>query len=162
MHAGIKPGLHFHVLGLTAATLLMGWRFSLLAGALVVIVMAGFGKIRIAEIGLTYCLVVIIPVLFTYSLYLLIQRHLPQNPFVYILVAGFLNAGLTQAVHALTVSSVYLWDGIYTTKELWLDYLRFLPLMMFPEGIINGMFLAGMVSFNPQWLSTFDEDSYFN
>lgn len=162
MHAGIKRGLDFHILGLTSLTLLMGWRFALLAGAFVVSSMVGFGKISFQEWGLSYALVVVIPVLFTYLIFLHVYRRLPCNPFVYILVAGFLTAGVTQALHAVTVSGFYWLDDTYTGKELWLNYLRFLPLMMFPEGVINGMFLAGMVSFHPQWLSTFDQDSYFN
>jgi len=33
---------------------------------------------------------------------------------------------------------------------------------MFPEGVVNGMFITGMVVYHSRWLSTFDEDSYFN
>ena len=49
----------------------------------------------------------------------------------------------------LLVSGFYVLDGIDTASEVWLDYLRFLLLMMFPEDVINGMFLAGIVSFRP-------------
>ena len=58
---------------------------------------------------------------------------------------------------------VSLWQlDVYTLDKVWHNYLRYLPLMMFPEGVINGMFITGMVVFNSRWLSTFDEDSYFN
>lgn len=162
MSAGIKQGLHFHILGVTGLTLLMGWRFALLAGVLVVSFMVAIGDLRLQNWGLSCCLTVVAPVMFTYLFYLYIYRQLSHNPFVYILVAGFLNAGITQALYALLVSGFYVLDGTYTVSEVWFDYLRFLPLMIFPEGVVNGMFLAGMVSFHPQWLSTFDEGSYFN
>jgi len=162
MHAGVRPGLGFHILAATAMTLLMGWRFALLSLAIVLAVMVVFGRIHWQEWALSFLIGAAIPVFACYQFYLHVFHRLPKNPFVYILVGGFLNAGFTQAVYALAVSIWYWWAGDYTWTVIWEDYLRYLPLMMFPEGVINGMFIAGMVSFHPRWLSTFDEDSYFN
>src|SRR5690554_7016992 len=38
LSAGILPGLHFHLLGMTALTLVMGWRLALLVGFIVQII----------------------------------------------------------------------------------------------------------------------------
>lgn len=161
LHAGVLPGLHFHLLGLTAATLLMGWRLALLAGAGVQVLLALMGKLWWGAVPYQFVLVVAVPVLCSYGFWGLVYRRLPHNPFVYILVAGFLNAGLAHAV-ADVAQTLALWlQGLYTPERLWHDYLRYLPMMMFPEGVVNGMFITGMVVFHSRWLSTFDDDSYF-
>jgi len=161
MRAGIKPGLHFHILGVTALTLLMGWRLALLACAFVLAIMLIAGRLLPEDMGISFLLGCALPVLITYQFYQQVYRRLPHNPFVYILVAGFLNAGVTQACYAVILSAWYMHIELWSASVVWNDLLTYLPLMMFPEGITNGMFIAGMVSFHPRWLSTFDEDSYF-
>lgn len=161
LHAGIRPGLHFHLYGLTAATLLMGWRLALLAGALVQLLLVVSGKLWWAAAPYQFVLAVAVPVLCSYAFWWQVWQRLPHNPFVYILIAGFLNAGLAQMATDIA-QSLALWaQGIYSLAALWHDFLRYLPLMMFPEGVVNGMFITGMVVFHSRWLSTFDDESYF-
>ncbi|WP_051219320.1 energy-coupling factor ABC transporter permease [Oceanobacter kriegii] len=159
--AGILPGLEFHVLGLTAATLMMGWRLALLAAALMQLGLLLLGATHWTDFGYHLLIQNALPIAFTWQFYSLVYKRLPHNPFVYILVAGFLNAGFTHAFLDVLQSLAYLASGDYTLAKVWHDYLRYLPLMMFPEGVVNGMFIAGMVAFHTEWLSTFNEDSYF-
>ena len=162
MQAGIVPGLSFHVMGVTALTLLMGWRLALVAIFGVQILLVLTGKLDWRALGYSYLLCAALPVLFSYGFYRLVYARLLHNPFVYILVGGFINAGVTHAFSDL-IQSASLWAlGVHTADLIWHDYLRYLPMMMFPEGVVNGMFITGMVVFNSRWLSTFDEDSYFN
>ncbi|ASP37331.1 hypothetical protein CHH28_00925 [Bacterioplanes sanyensis] len=165
--AGVLPGLEFYLLGYTAVVLMMGIRLALVAALLA----QGFSLLMQAWIegewvwqllGYRYLLQTAIPMLFVYGFYRWVYLRLAHNPFVYMLVAGFLNAGFTHAV-ADILHSLILWScDLYSWGDIWHNYLRYLPLMMFPEGVINGMFIAGMVAFHPLWLSTFDEDSYFH
>ncbi|TNC92536.1 MAG: hypothetical protein CSH36_04045 [Thalassolituus sp.] len=161
MHAGIKPGLHFHILGVTGMTLLMGWRLAILACGFILTGVYLLGKVSLEDLGVSLLFGCALPVFITWQFYLQVYRRMAHNPFVYILVAGFLNAGITQAAYALILSGWYVHMGLWDLNTVWEDLLRYLPLMMFPEGVINGMFIAGMVSFHPRWLSTFDQDSYF-
>lgn len=161
MQAGILPGLSFHVMAITAVTLMMGWRLALLSTLLMQTVLVLTGKIWWGSLGYSYLLSCVLPVLFSYGFYKLVYSRLSHNPFVYILVAGFLNAGLTHAFSDI-LQSAALWQlNIHSFNAIWHDYLRYLPMMMFPEGVINGMFITGMVVFHSRWMSTFDEDSYF-
>jgi len=161
MQAGILPGLSFHVMGVTAITLMMGWRLALLAVLFVQMVLVVTGKLWWGAAGYSYLLTGVLPVLFSYGFYLCVFNRLMHNPFVYILVAGFINAGFTHAFSDLLQSGA-LWQlDVYPLEKIWHDYLRYMPMMMFPEGVVNGMFISGMVVFNSRWMSTFDEDSYF-
>ncbi|PID42840.1 MAG: hypothetical protein CSB48_08425 [Proteobacteria bacterium] len=161
MRAGVLPGMYFHILGYTSLMLMMGWPLALMAASLAQCLMVISGKTTWIEAGYQYFFYSVLPVLFSYGFYLFVYRRLTHNPFVYILVAGFLNAGFT---HAFTdvIRSFMMWQlDIHPFSLIWHDYLRYLPLMMFPEGVVNGMFVTGMVVFHSRWLSTFDEDSYF-
>lgn len=161
MQAGILAGLGFHILALTAATLMMGWRLAILAGAMAQVLMVLTGNVLVTQLGFVIVLKVVAPVLFSYLFFLVVYKRMVRNPFVYILVAGFLNAGFTHAFSDVLLSLVYWLAGVHDAGHIWNDYLRYLPLMMFPEGVVNGMFISGMVVFHTRWLSTFDEDSYF-
>lgn len=161
LRAGILPGLEFYVLGYTAITLMMGWALALLATFLVQILMVATGHIEILNLGYVYLSTCVPAVFFTYYFYRLVYLRLHHNPFIYILVAGFFNAGFTHAVSDILHAFSAWWQQGLTLQVIWHDYLRYLPLMMFPEGVINGMFIAGMVAFHTRWLSTFDETSYF-
>ncbi|MDK2778583.1 MAG: energy-coupling factor ABC transporter permease [Pseudomonadota bacterium] len=161
LQAGILHGLSFHVLGVTAATLMMGWRLALLALLLVHVVLVITGKLWWGALGYSFLLGGALPVLFSYGFYLLVHNRLLHNPFVYILVAGFINAGVTHAFSDLLQGGALWWLEVHSPQLIWHDYLRYLPMMMFPEGVVNGMFITGMVVFHSRWLSTFDEDSYF-
>ncbi|HBS42311.1 MAG TPA: hypothetical protein DEA26_06500 [Oceanospirillales bacterium] len=161
LKAGVHDGLHFHILGIAAITLLMGWRLALLVYAGVLAVMVLVGQIGLQDWSVSFLLGVGLPVLVCYQFYLQVYRRLPHNPFVYILVAGFLNAALSQVVFVSSVSFWYWITEYHAPHLIWNDYLSYLILTLFPEGVTNGMFISGMVTFQPRWLSTFDEDSYF-
>jgi len=162
MRAGIQPEIEFYILGYTALMLMMGWPLALLAAFCVQLLMVVSGKLHWQELGYHYFFLAVLPILFSYGFYWLVGRRMAHNPFVYILVAGFFNAGFTHAFTDIVRSSVLWALEIYPADILWRDYLRYLPLMMFPEGVVNGMFVTGMVAFHSRWLSTFDEDSYFH
>lgn len=165
--ASVRPGLEFSLLGLTAVVLMMGIRLALVAGFLAQVlslVMAGWldQQWSWSLLGYDYLLHTALPMLFSYGFYRWVYLRLSHNPFIYILVAGFFNAGLTHALADLMQGGVLWGLSVYSLEQIWHDYWRYLPLMMFPEGVVNGMFIAGMVVFHPLWLSTFDEESYFH
>ncbi|PIE43930.1 MAG: hypothetical protein CSA50_02960 [Gammaproteobacteria bacterium] len=162
IRAGILPGMYFHILGYTSLMLMMSWPLALMAAALAQCLILIGGKTVWVEVGYQYLFFSVLPILFSYGFYLMVYRRLTHNPFVYILVAGFLNAGFTHAFSDI-INSFMMWQlDIYPVQSIWHDYLRYLPLMMFPEGVVNGMFITGMVVFHSRWMSTFDEDSYFS
>lgn len=161
MKAGILPGLSFHILALTAVTLMMGWRLTMVSAALAQTGLLLIGQLEWSMLGYQLLFGCFMPIAFSFWFYCLVYKRLTHNPFIYILVAGFLNAGFTHAFSDITNSLCYWLSGNYPLSQIWHDYLRYLPLMMFPEGVVNGMFISGMVAFHSRWLSTFDEDSYF-
>ncbi|WP_315982595.1 hypothetical protein [Aliamphritea spongicola] len=42
------------------------------------------------------------------------------------------------------------------------EYIQYLPLIMFPEGLLNGIIMTAMMVFHPDWIRTFDAKAYID
>ena len=83
------------------------------------------------------------------------------NPFAFIFGVGFAGAIVSVLASAVFVSVVYLATGTFSFYQLQYELWPFLPLIALPEGIINGMLIAGLVVFKPEWVLLFDEKKYY-
>lgn len=159
---GVLPALNFHLLGVTAMTLMFGWAFAVF-GVLVVTVGSIISQHGdSASIGLNALVMGCLPVLVTETLLRVAQKRLPHNFFVYVYVNGFLAAGLSiLAASALGALLMWLVDS---SSGGWLayQYLPFLPLVFFSEAIVNGMIMTAMVALRPGWVASFDDNLYIN
>jgi uncharacterized membrane protein len=48
----------------------------------------------------------------------------------------------------------------YTFARISHEYLPFLPLYLFPEGLLNGMMTTALIGLKPDWLKTYDDETY--
>ncbi|MFC3031230.1 energy-coupling factor ABC transporter permease [Pseudoalteromonas fenneropenaei] len=161
--AGILPGLHIHVLGLTAATLILGWRLGLLSATLATLLSFVLqSETTLAELGDIWLLGAIFPVYFSYGLFLLVYHTLPRHFFVYIFVCAFLAGGLTAAMR-IVLTSVYFWaSGEYDWHTLQENFFYFSVIMWFPEAMLNGMAITLLITYRPHWVKTFYDKEYLN
>jgi uncharacterized membrane protein len=160
--AGVLPALNFHLLGVTAMTLMFGWAFAVFG---VLIVTAGSIVSQHghwASVGLNALVMGCVPVLVTTLLLRLAQRRLPHNFFVYVYINGFLAAGLS-ILAASVLGALVLWL-IDAGSSRWLtyQYLPYLPLVFFSEAIVNGMVMTAMVALRPGWVASFDDSLYID
>jgi len=159
---GVLPALNFHLLGVTAMTLMFGWQFAVFG---VLVVTAGSIISQDGHwlsIGLNALVMGCVPVLVTESLLRLAQRRLPHNFFVYVYVNGFLAAGLS-LLAACLLGALLVWL-VDSASGRWLSYqyLPYLPLVFFSEAIVNGMIMTAMVALRPGWVASFDDNLYIN
>ncbi|MFY0702212.1 MAG: hypothetical protein JXR04_15505, partial [Bermanella sp.] len=84
IRAGLSSGLGIHFMGLTAATLVMGWPLALLSGAIGLLCVTIIGLESYAGFAVNFMVSVALPVATSYGVLTLVQRKLPANPFVYI------------------------------------------------------------------------------
>ena len=162
LQAGIKDGLEFHFLGLTVLALMLGWRLGVMMSTLSLLLLTGFGVAPWSAFGANLLLGVIIPISFTYLVFLLTYSYLYRHLFVYIFVAGFFNAALTITVKVLAFSLYMSWSGQYSWQVIMDSYLGILPLLLFPEGLLNGMLITVLVIFRPEWMRTYLDRDYIN
>ena len=157
---GVLPALNFHVLGITAITLMVGSAYAVFA---VLLVTAGSIINQNGDwvgIGLNALVMGCIPIVVTASILRFAQRKLPYNFFVYVYVNGFLAAGLSTVTASIT-GALLMWFVDAGNAE-WLGYQLFpyLPLMFFSEAFINGMIVTAMVALRPGWVASFDDNLY--
>ncbi|MDG3088391.1 energy-coupling factor ABC transporter permease [Vibrio hannami] len=158
--AGVKEGLLIHFLGLTIFTLIFGMRTAFLLTIPIAFALAITTQIPFDTLAEYLFLSCLIPISVSYGIYYLSFHYLPKNIFIFIFVAGFLNGALTGSVHLLTNTGYQLWQGNYDWQTISDNYFIFLPLLAFPEGLLNGMAAAIMAVFKPEWLRTFSDKDY--
>lgn len=160
LKTGIQPGLEVHFLGLTAVTLMLGWRLSIVVAPLALVILTLLGVYPWQEFGVNLFIGMLLPISFTYLVFLLTRSYLSRHLFVYIFIAGFFNAALTIAIQMFSFALYYKLIGAYQWYVIMDDYFVIVLLMLFPEGVLNGMCLAGLVTYKPEWVLTFMDRDY--
>jgi len=162
LKATLMPGLTLHFLGAATATLVIGLELTLVVGlaAAIALPLAFGGGLAIA--GWHFVLAVLLPALITYGITRASQRWLPPNFFIYLFVGVFLSAVLGVLVHGVGTALLVMAMGLYDGDIVWNNYLRILPLLAFPEGVINGMLMTALALVVPQWVISFDDHHYID
>lgn len=160
LRAGIGSNLNFHFLGITVMTLMFGWRLALTAATVVVSITFWRLDAGLMAIPVNTLVMGGIPILITQQLLRWSQQHLPTNIFIFVFVNAFLAAILSIVAVVLTGSLLLWWTETFTAHYLQTYYLPYIPLLMLPEGLINGMLTAIVVVYAPQWIPVFDDARY--
>jgi uncharacterized membrane protein len=160
MRAKVQPGLSFHLLGVTAVTLMFGWSLAVIAASLALVgVFLNLGH-GWGSFGVNAMVIGVVPITLTQILLILIRWYLPKRFFIYVLVNGFLTAGLVAYVSAYLVTWLLALGETYTYTELRQTFVPFFPLMSLPEAFLNGWIMAVLVAFRPNWVYSFSDEQY--
>lgn len=158
---GVLPGLTLHLYALTSATLVMGRYITYTAAIFSQILLWIIGIEPLMLLGWNSLFYAALPIWFSAEFCRLLQKILPKNPFIFVLGAGFFGGILTMLIIMLTISlSLWILD-IYPLSISWEKYLKFMPIIVYPEGFINGVIITTLVAFHSHIISTFDPDCYF-
>ena len=160
MRAGVMPGLDFHILGVTALTLMFGPALAMIAVAAVLAGTALDGAIGWGTVGIGFWTLGVVPILSTRLLLYLAQRLLPANYFVYVFVNAFFAAGVGTVLGNLALAGVMLAGGVYDLAQLSYLFLPYIPMMFFGEAFLNGILLAIFVAYRPSWVASFSDAFY--
>jgi uncharacterized membrane protein len=160
MQVKVQPGLSFHLLGVTAATLMFGWSLAVIAASLALVgvsLNAGGGWEGFA---INAMLGGVAPITLTQILLILIRAFLPRQFFVYVLVNGFLTAGLAAVSAGYLAAWLLVLNGVYTFAQLNQTVLPFFPMMFLPEAMLNGWVMVVLVAQRPGWVYSFSDEHY--
>lgn len=160
LRAGVLPGLSVHILAITTVTLMLGWALAVYAGLIALTISVLAGAETVAAFPATALVTVMLPAGLSHAVMLWERRRGFRNFFAYILVCGFFGAGLAVAVAGCVMVGLLWLSGAYTGYQLIHDYLRYLPLIIFPEAFINGALIASLMVSYPQRLLTLDQRRY--
>jgi uncharacterized membrane protein len=160
MEAKVQPGLSFHLLGVTAATLMFGWSLAVISVTLILIGVTLNTGAGWDGFALNALLSGVVPITLTQVLLILIRWYLPKHFFVFVLVNGFLTAGFVGVVSGYLATWLLVASGAYTFTHLDQEVLPFFPLMFLPEAMLNGWLLAILVAYKPEWVYSFSDEQY--
>lgn len=153
-------GFWFHFLGVTTLTLLLGWRFAMIAGTAAVIIHTLLIDQPLAAVSAAWLLTVAVPASVSRWLVHRLRRLRYRNLFIYMLGAGF-GGGLLSVLALAAVAIPLLWlAGQGHLAQAALADWPLIFLLLFPEGFINGMVVTTLTVFYPDLVKTFDDDYY--
>ena len=160
--AGIFEGLDVNFLGLSVLTLMLGFRYAIIAAfiALVGATATGYGTWQ--NLGVNGLLGTVLPISVTYLFYMLSFHRIPRQLFVYIFICAFFPAAFSIALKTLSLGAFYYMDGIYAWDIIFDNYILLIPLLVFPEALLNGMAITLLVIYQPTWVYTFHDKFYLD
>ncbi len=161
LDASIDKQIHLHFLALVSLMLMYGWRMATLVALLPVMFFATFILKQPFYFAVFGLIAIALPLFCCFICYSLIFKHLPHHLFVYIFCAAFFNAFLSIVLH---ISAWSLWLALgegYSWDYLQQNYLLLIPLLGFPEALLNGMAVTLMVIYRPYWLYDYSDHHYF-
>ncbi len=156
---GVRPALGFHFLCATVYTLMFGWALGVIGVSLIMVAVTIISGDWVA-LAMNALLLGILPVSVSYGVYLLVYRYLPRHLFIYVFLCAFFNAMLAAGTAVLALATLLVVNETYTFARISHEYLPYLPLYLFPEGLLNGMTTMALIGLRPDWLKTYDDDIY--
>jgi uncharacterized membrane protein len=160
MKAGITPGLSLRFLLVTALTLMHGWQLAVIGGALVLAVLSAVGLADWGSFGANLLCVAIVPAAMTVQVHQFVHARLPHNYFIYFFLTVFLGSALAYNLAGLARVGLLAASGSLDAAHVGPEYFAVLPLMSFGEAFVNGMVMAMLVVYRPQWVMSFDDRLY--
>ena len=161
IRTGVKPGLSFHLYGISAMTLMFGfWRASV-AGMLILLTNVVFGRGSLGALGLDTMLQAVLPAAVSWGVFRLLERRLPNHFFIYVLGNGFFGAALAVSSIGLATTAVMVLADAYPLDYLLSNYTPYASLLIsWAEAFSTGMAITVMAVYRPAWLETFDDVKY--
>lgn len=161
VNISLSTEVAIHFLGITTLCLMFGWPLALLGTFIAQLGFLFAGKGQLESFALNYFINGVIPIIFTWRIHLWIESKKPQNPFVFIMGAGFLSCLLSAILVAVLAGIMLFLGGQFKFTLDVLGYVSYLPLFIFPEAVVNGMFISGFSILQPHWVHAFNDERYF-
>jgi len=162
VRATVDPGVGLHILGMTAAVLLLGWRYAIWAGLMAELAVSATGAPALAMVGPNWLLSAVVPATLTAGIARAVRQALPPNLFVFVFVCCFFGAGACVLAVHLIVAVLMGVTGMPGIQGAGVSLPAFLPLVIFPEAFINGAVMSLLVVFRPDWVRLFDSQWYLD
>ncbi len=161
-HTQLHPGLDINFLGLSAVTLILGFRWAVIVSTVAFLLTHWFMAYDVQLFAIKLLLANYLPIGVCYAIYTWSFHRLPKNPFIYIFVCGFLAGAISIALKILLLSIYYTVDGLYAWQLVMDNYVIITPLLLFPEAMFNGVIITMLLVYAPHWLYTYHDKFYFN
>jgi uncharacterized membrane protein len=147
---------------MVALTLMFGWSLAIVVGSLALLGTTIVGLNDWSGLMPSALVFIVLPSTLTQVILGLARAYLPRHFFIYVFINAFLAGGLVAILVAFAATGLMLTADAYSLQRLTDSYLLFLPLMFFPEAVLNGWLISIMVGFKPHWVGSFHDEEYLN
>lgn len=158
----IYDGLVIHFLWLTTLTLVLGYRWAMLAGSVILLISTAIGNDAWAMFGVNGLIGVAVPITATYLIFSWAFHKLPKHLFVYIFICAFIPGAISVGLKMLLLSGYYYADGVYTWDVIEYNYLMMAILMVLQESFFNGFSITCLVVYKPDLVHTYHDKFYLD
>jgi uncharacterized membrane protein len=162
MRTEVQPGFTWHLSAMVTLTLMFGWSLAVIAGSLALLATTLAGLNDWPGFVPSALVFIVLPAGLTQLVLGLARAYLPKHYFIYVFVNAFFAGGLVSVLSAFVATGLLLMADAYTLQRLSDTYLLFLPLMFFPEAVLNGWLISIMVGFKPHWVGSFRDEEYLH
>ena len=159
--ASIGMGFTFHFLLVTTLTLMFGPQFALIGMSLALLGVTFESGLGFLSLGINAILMGAVPILITWWMARWAFNKLDHNFFVFIFFNAFFSAAVGVVVSLSLAASVLFFAEVHSIEVLKQNFVPFIPLMATPEGFLNGMLMTAFILFKPEWVSSFNDETYF-
>ena len=153
----VIEGVWLHFMGTTTLTLILGWRFAIIAGSAATVTYTLLIEQSLLAASPAWLLTVALPATVSRWLVHALRKLKSHNLFIYMLGAGFGGGMLSVLVSALAALPLFWLIGQHDWVTACLANWPFVTLLLFPEGFINGMVVTTLTVFYPGLVKTFDD-----
>jgi len=160
MSVRVIEAVWIHFLGTTTLTLILGWRFAIIAGTVATLAYTLFIGQSLLAASPAWLLSVALPATVSRWLVHALRKLKSHNLFIYMLGAGFGGGMLSVLVSAIAALPLMWLMGQQDWVAACLANWPFIALLIFPEGFINGMIVTTLTVFYPDLVKTFDDGFY--
>ena len=153
-------GFLLHPIGMTAVTVIFGWRLAVILGfiALLTFELLSAGQWR--SMPLDYIFTVVVPVTLSYALIRVVQSWPSRNLFLFVLGVGFIGAMLGYMLSlCLVLLLAWLIDHQIFIDRIWQEFAIIIMLLNV-EGFLNGAVVTAMSVFAPHLVKSFNDRKY--
>ncbi len=162
MRVEIEPGFYWHLSGMVIVTLMLRWSLAVLAGTLAQLAVVATGLNDWSGLPPSLFFGVVLPASLTQVILGLTRAYAPKHFFVYVLVNAFLAGGFIFLFTGFLVVGGLLLLEVYPWHELKQNFLFLVPMMAFPESMLNGWLAAIIVAYKPHWIGSFSDEEYLH
>ncbi len=162
MRVEIQPGFFWHLTGMVVATLMLRWSLAILAGTIALVAITATGLNDWSGLLPSLFFVVVLPASLTQVILGLSRAYAPKHFFVYVLVNAFLASGVIFLLEGLLVVGGLAMLEIFPWHELKQNFVYMVPMMAFPESMLNGWLTAIVVAYKPHWICSFSDEEYLH
>jgi uncharacterized membrane protein len=160
LHVEVGGAPAFGMIGAALYALVFGCARGLLGLLLALVLHVALNGGSWLNLGLNGLLLAALPAASVTLLRLRIERHLPANPFVFMIGNGMFATLLATAATHLAIAAACLLARPYRGSLPSGDYLLATLLMSWSEALVSGMLLSALVVFLPQVVLTYRPEQY--